>query len=80
MDIVKEVKRQLRMPIETDWSNVDVALMALFLNLLFSFMIAPRYFPDLKFFQTLEWFFGILALVFALRIWYKKNQNKAQRP
>ncbi|ESQ39585.1 hypothetical protein EUTSA_v10001242mg [Eutrema salsugineum] len=78
--IVREVKRQLHMQTETELSIVFVAFLALFLNLLFSFIIAPLLFPDLKFFQTRKWLLGFPGLVLALQVWYKKNQNEALPP
>ncbi|AED95174.1 unnamed protein product [Arabidopsis thaliana] len=80
LDIVKEVKKQLNIPTDNSWSAIGVAFLAITINLIFSFFIAPKYLPDQKFFQTPEWFIGTLAVVLASWFWYKNNQNKAPPP
>ncbi|CAH8333552.1 unnamed protein product [Eruca vesicaria subsp. sativa] len=74
--IVLEVRRHLGMPLEKPMSDVDVAS-ALWASSVFSYIIAPLIFPDVKFFKTGKWVLGFPFLVLVWHIWDRENKKKA---
>ncbi|CAF1919178.1 unnamed protein product, partial [Brassica napus] len=56
------------MPLRKPMSNVEVAFTALWTSSVFSFIIAPMLFPNVKFFTTGKWVLGFPFLVLVCHI------------
>ncbi|WZY78136.1 hypothetical protein YC2023_024520 [Brassica napus] len=69
------VRRHLGMPLKKPMSNVEVALTALWTSSVFSFIIAPMLFPNVKFFTTGKWVVGFPFLVLVYHIWNSENKK-----
>ncbi|KAG2301835.1 hypothetical protein Bca52824_030486 [Brassica carinata] len=63
------------MPLKKPMSNVEVGFTALWTSSVFSFIVAPTLFPNVKFLRTGKWVLGFPFLVLVCHMWYSERKK-----